>query len=123
MTTRTRSISPDSDVPSLPRPTLTPPCPPQAQALHRLAALITEDELPPARIALYDENGLSIGPMLGDRDGETTVRRWAQALSLIVTETPHTADDGTAERLLLAQGNTVCGYVSVAALLDIEVAA
>lgn len=66
-----------------PRPT----CPPSAALLHRVASLITTEDLPPARITVTEDGQLLIdcsqNPLV-----ENAVRRWCAALDLgPVTET------------------------------------
>lgn len=98
---------------------------PLARSLFRLAALIADEDLPGARVTAYGPS-LTVGPLLEDDDetSEHIVRRWAQALGLVVHERPHTADDGTAERFLLATGSAAgFEFVSVAAILAITEAA
>src|SRR4051794_30609935 len=60
-------------------------CPPHAALLHRVAALITTEDLPPAKVSITPE-----GEVLVDLTGaelvENAVRRWAAALDLIVTD-------------------------------------
>lgn len=76
--------------------------PPHAGLLHRIATLITTENLPPAHINI---NGRDI--LIDATNGElvqNTVRRWAQALDLIVTEVAYDSPDGTAATLWSASG-------------------
>lgn len=77
-------------------------CPPQAAMLHRLASLITAENLPPAHIVI---NGPDV---IVDASGEelvqNVVRRWAQALDLLVTEVAYDNPDGTAAVLWSGSG-------------------
>lgn len=77
-------------------------CPPHAALLHRLASLITTEQLPEAHISV---NGRDI---VIDASGQplvqNVVRRWAQALNLIVTEVVYECPDGTAATLWSASG-------------------
>lgn len=77
----------------------------QAATLHRLAALITEHDLPPADISIHaDCTIVSIGFHTSEH-GENGLRRWAQALDLIIESQPHEDKDGCATDLLYANGS------------------
>lgn len=76
----------------------------QAATLHRLAALITEHDLPPADITVHaDCSIISVGFYTSDH-GENGLRRWAQAVDLIVGSQPHEDQHGCATELLHASG-------------------
>lgn len=69
-------------------------CPPHAALLHRLAALITTEQLPPAHWSI---NGRDIiVDLTGTGLVENAVRRWAAALDLLVTEVPVDGPQGVA---------------------------
>lgn len=74
--------------------TISKQCPPHAALLHRLAALITTEDLPPAHLSV---NGRDIVvDLTGTGLVENGVRRWAQALDLLVTEVPVDGPQGVA---------------------------
>lgn len=74
----------------------------QAATLHRLAALITEHDLPPADLSVHaDCTIISIGFHTTDHS-ENALRRWAQALDVIVESQPHEDSDGCATEMLYA---------------------
>lgn len=78
------------------------PCPPHAALLHRIASLITTENLPEAHISI---NGRDI--IVDASNGEliqNVVRRWAAALDLIVSEVPYDLPGGTAATLWSASG-------------------
>jgi hypothetical protein len=77
------------------------PLPPFAARLHRLAALITEHDLPQAQLAISER---SVVVAVHEGLVESHVRRWAQALDLIVTEVPCDMPDGTAGTSWSASG-------------------
>lgn len=82
--------------------TLGRPCPPHAAQLHRLAALITTEALPPAHLSI---NGRDVMvDCSGSELVQGDVRRWAAALDLIVTEVVYDCPDGTAATLWSASG-------------------
>lgn len=66
---------------------------PFAARLHRLAAFITEHELPEAGIAVGQD---SVVVLVHDGLIQNTVRQYAQALDLLVLEEPFDMPDGTA---------------------------
>jgi hypothetical protein len=61
-------------------------CPPHASRLHRIAATITAEDLPPARITISD--GAVDVDLTGTELVENGVRRYAAAINSPVTETP-----------------------------------
>lgn len=61
---------------------------PLAYRLHRLALLIAEHDLPPLPLAVHEEAACVTVDGTGRPLAESDVRRWAQALSLPVTEAP-----------------------------------
>lgn len=69
------------------RPTTAGTCPSHAALLHRVASLITTEELPPAKVTVTPA-----AEVLVDASGgllvENTVRRYADAIGQTVTETP-----------------------------------
>lgn len=68
------------------------PCPPHAGLLHRLAALITTEDLPPAQVTITPAREILVD-CTGQTLVENTVRRWAAALELPpVTEAPFDVD-------------------------------
>jgi hypothetical protein len=86
------------------RPTLTEAprtLRPFAARLHRLAAFITEHQLPEAEIAIVEGSIL-----IEVHDGliENTVRQWAAALDQVVTTVACDMPDGTAGTLWSASG-------------------
>lgn len=81
--------------------TVSKQCPPHAAQLHRLASLITTEQLPPAHLNI---NGRDILVDLTGTDlVENGVRRWAAALDLLVTEVA-TDKNGAAGTLWSASG-------------------
>lgn len=67
--------------------TVAKQCPPQAGLLHRIASLITTEDLPAAKVTVTPA---ATHEVLVDLTGadlvENGVRRWAAALGLIVTD-------------------------------------
>ena len=77
------------------------PLRPFAARIHRVAAFITEHELPDAEIAFIEGSVLievHEGPVQGG------VRRYAAALGMHVTEVPYAMPDGTPGQLWSASG-------------------
>ena len=72
-------------------PTLTP----TAGRLHRVAALITSENLPDVHIA-FGTDLVVVGAHGDDREAENTVRRWSAALRTPVTTRVCDMPDGTA---------------------------
>lgn len=69
-------------------------CPPHAALLHRIAAVMTTESLPPAHLSV---NGRDVViDCSGDPLVENAVRRWAAALDLLVTEVPVDGPAGVA---------------------------
>lgn len=60
-------------------------CPPHAAMLHRVAALITTEDLPPAKITVTTAHEVHVD-LTGAELVENAVRRYAAALGLIVTQ-------------------------------------
>lgn len=77
-------------------------CPPHAALLHRLASLITTEDLPPAHIGVKGQD-ITVD-CSGSEQVQGDVRRWAAALSLIVTEVAYDSPDGTAATLWSTAG-------------------
>lgn len=105
MTSTPRSISPDRAPETYLEPLSLPrPLKPFAARLHRLAAFITENDLP--AVALHPHaDGTIIGLSFdGVEQPENALRRWAQALEVIVTESPCDMPDGTAGEQLHLSG-------------------
>lgn len=83
--------------------TVSKQCPPQASLLHRVAALITTEQLPAARVTTT-RDGQVIVELTGAELVENGVRRWAAALGLLVTEAPYEVDSGLAATQWYASG-------------------
>jgi hypothetical protein len=62
-------------------------CPSHASLLHRVASLITTEDLPPARVTVTTAAEVLVDAT-GERLVQNVVRRWCAALGLVVTETP-----------------------------------
>jgi hypothetical protein len=60
-------------------------CPPMAVLLHRVASLITTEDLPPATVTVTPTGEVRVD-LTGSELVENSCRRWAAALDLIVTE-------------------------------------
>lgn len=103
MTTPIRSISPDDDSPAPALPLELRRLTPYAATLHRLAAFITENDLPPVSLNVHDD-GRFISIHVPGAYCENAVRRWAQALQLLVDVRPADMPDGTAGECLVASG-------------------
>jgi hypothetical protein len=77
-------------------------CPPHAALLHQIAALVTTENLPPARITadgsevFVDASGVELV--------QNVVRRWAAALELVVEEIPLDTGEGFAATCWTASG-------------------
>lgn len=84
-------------------PATTSKCPPSAALLHRVASLITTENLPPARVTTT-RDGQVIVELTGAELVESNVRRWAAALELVVTEAPFEVDSGLAATQWYAAG-------------------
>lgn len=76
--------------------------PPHAALLHRIANLITAEDLPPARVTIRGSEVLIDASSEGQV--ENTVRRWAQALDLLVTQVAYDLDNGVAATLWSTSG-------------------
>jgi hypothetical protein len=77
---------------------------PQAARLVRLATLINDEQLPPASISIAADGShvqvtASQCPLV-----ENTVRRWAAALEMVVTETPSEVEGRIAATTWSASG-------------------
>lgn len=70
-------------------------CPPYAALLHRVASLITTENLPPASVTVTVHGEVRVDAT-GTGLVENACRRWAAALGLVVTEAPYEVDSGFA---------------------------
>lgn len=97
-------------------------CPPHAAQLHRLAALITENDLPDASVTLSgDGRCVTVSATLANQP-ENVVRRWSQALELIVDVRPYDWE-GVASTLYVAIGGRDDINWHVSALVPVPVPA
>lgn len=78
-------------------------CPPHASLLHRIAAIITTENLPAARVTTT-RDGQVIVELTGAALVENGVRRYAAALGLLVTECPFETEGGLAATQWYASG-------------------
>lgn len=97
-------------------------CPPHAALLHKIAALITTEDLPPAHVSVKGQDIIVDCSGSGLVQGD--VRRWAAALGMVVTEVAYDCPDGTAATLWSASGwdGTGCWW-HVAGALPVPVPA
>lgn len=97
--------------------------PPHAALLVRVATLINDEQLPPARLTI-GHNGAVITVDATDTDlPENAIRRWAQALDAIVYERPGdlagvAASYFSAERTINGTFWTLFAFVPVPALVS-----
>lgn len=97
-------------------------CPPHAALLHRVASLITTENLPPVHISIHG-NDITLDASNGELV-QNVVRRWAAALDLIVSEVPYDLPGGTAATLWSASGYDGTGvHWHVAGALPVQVRA
>jgi hypothetical protein len=76
---------------------------PFAALLHRTAALITREDLPPALLS-FGTSSVVVTALPEDHLAQGTVRRWAAAVELVVDERPCDMHDGTAGVMWTATG-------------------
>lgn len=94
----------------------------QAAAHHRLAAFITENDLPDASVSVSRPGrSVTVGASHCDLP-ENVVRRWAQALELVVDELPWECN-GAAATMFTAGGHRDGVYWHVSAIVPIAVPA
>lgn len=77
---------------------------PLAARLHRLAAFITEHDLPPASINVHADAQIVAFSFHDSEQPENALRRYAQALGFPVTERPYEDAQGCASDYLDAAG-------------------
>lgn len=87
---------------------------PHAARLHRLAAFITENDLPPADLSIHADGGIVSINFHTTEHGENGLRRWAQALGFVVGTQPYQDAQGCASELLYAEGHLDGVYYSAA---------
>lgn len=92
--------------------TVSKQCRPHAALMHRLAALITTEELPPAKVTFaFTVTGPEVEvDATGDENVQNVVRRYAAALGLPpVIESPYDAPGGFAAIRWTASGRDGTG--------------
>jgi hypothetical protein len=93
---------------------------PFAYRLHRLALLITEHDLPCLPLAVHEQEGCVTVDGTGRPLAESEVRRWAAALSLVVTEAPVEQAGRVAAVLYKASGLVDGTHWTVQATVPVE---
>lgn len=90
---------------------------PRAAQLHRIAALIAEDDLPAEQISLIGAEASTVGVQCA---GQGDVRRWAQTLGLPVEAAPAQLPDGTAATEYSCSGFRDSVFFAVRALVAVR---
>lgn len=90
---------------------------PRAGQLHRIAALIAEDDLPAEQISLIGSDAGTVGVQCA---GQGDVRRWAQTLGLVVNAAPAQMPDGTAATEFCCAGFRDGVFFAVRALVGVR---